>query len=107
MVGFGRRECPIHIVADAQYVTGEIARGIEGGFRLLALGALAQIIHLGERAQKLVLAPAGFFLEFQDLGIARVDLGLGQCHGLGFGNLGRLPLFSHGIFGRVFNHDDA
>ena len=59
-----------HVVADGQDIAGEIGGGIERRFGLFALGALADIFHLGERPQQAVLELADLFLQRQNLAIA-------------------------------------
>ncbi len=48
-------EGALHIVGDRQHVAGETGIAVEPRVGDLALGAFAQVFHLGQRAQQLVL----------------------------------------------------
>jgi len=45
----------MHVVCDCQNVAGKSRNAIQAGVENLALGAFTEILHLGERAQQLVL----------------------------------------------------
>ena len=45
---------PLEVVADANDIVRELGDGVLGAVGLLALGPLAQIVHLGVRAQETV-----------------------------------------------------
>jgi hypothetical protein len=52
----------LEIVADGQHVAGEIRDGIAGGVGLLALGAPAQILHVGHGPEQ-PIAHLGILIE--------------------------------------------
>ena len=64
----------MHVVGDLQHVAGKCGDAVLPRVGDLALGAPAQIFHLGERAQQLVLEIGGRFEAARDL-LGRHHLG--------------------------------
>jgi hypothetical protein len=54
-----RAERAVHVVGDGDDVAGEIRDAVDPAVGDLALGAPAQVLHVGERAQQLVLVVGG------------------------------------------------
>src|SRR3569833_3726061 len=55
-------QCAVHVVGYVEDIAGELGNAVGARVGDLALGALAQIFHLGQRAQQLVLVFEGFAL---------------------------------------------
>ena len=64
-----RGQGPVHVVGHRQHVAGKTGDGVLPGVGDFAFGALAQVFHLGKRAQQLVLELGGLALGFQLPGI--------------------------------------
>ncbi len=90
------------VVADREHVAGEIGNGVTRRIGLLALGAAAKVLHVGERAQQAV-AHIGI------LGDERLDLGRGrgswiEVLGLLSRGLASLGVFRRALIGLVVGH---